>query len=165
MANSLSLTTSPYVKLSFCSRKPDIFLRSRYEIHVCFARLSRWFRWLPPLSPKVKMYQIHLTIVIFRGMKCGRRFFFFWGGGTLTKGTLWLVFNNDVLDNDVILLVFVWCFSRIYLVWAYIGDGLQQVVNVPENGRRFQRVCSLQLLGSRFNHVATRTSIHVSFLD
>ena len=34
-------------------------------------------------------------------------FFFFWGGGTLTKGTLWLVFNNDVLDNDVILLVFV----------------------------------------------------------
>lgn len=92
-------------------------------------------------------------------------FFFFWGGGTLTKGTLWLVFNNDVLDSDVILLVFVWCFSRIYLVWAYIGDGLQQVVNVPENGRRFQRVCSLQLLGSRFNHVATRTSIHVSFLD
>lgn len=45
-------------------------------------------------------------------------------------------------------------------MWAYIGDGLQQVVNVPENGRRFQRVCSLQLLGSRFNHVATRTSIH-----
>ena len=37
-------------------------------------------------------------------------FFFFFGGGgraTLKKGTLWLVFNNDVLENDVILLVFV----------------------------------------------------------
>ena len=33
--------------------------------------------------------------------------FFFGGGATSRQGTLWLVFNNDVLDNDVILLLFV----------------------------------------------------------
>ena len=53
-----------------------------------------------------------------------------------------------------VLVLFIFC-------GMYIGDGFQRVVNVPENGRRFQRVCSLQYLGGRFNHVATRTTCFV----